>query len=133
MEFGVSDPSDVADDIERVLKDGKKDDALINVTVDLWSCAAFAYNLAKKEDDKNRCQFEAAECLVLEAERQGSAMLASHWLNAAIRQLHGLPDKIGGESCAIGWSTFRHEYRTKCQYFQYRLMLMKLLSGCGGK
>ena len=93
MDFGVSDPLDVANDIELVLRDGKKDDAFINVTVDLWSCAARAYNLAKKEDDKNRCQFEAAECLVLEAERQGSAMLASHWLNAAIRQLHGLPDK----------------------------------------
>ena len=93
MDFGVSDPSDVADDIEHVLKDGKKDDAFINVTVDLWSCAARAYNLAKKEDDKNRCQFEAAECLVLEAERQSTAMLTSHWLNAAIRQLHGLPDK----------------------------------------
>ena len=75
------------------MKDGKKDHAFINVTVDLWSCAAHAYNLAKKEDDKNRCQFGAAECLVLEAERQGSAMLASHWLNVAIRQLHGLPDK----------------------------------------
>jgi hypothetical protein len=93
IEFRVSEPSDVADDIEQVLKDGKKGDAFINVTVDLWSCAAGAYNLAKKEDDKNRCQFEAAECLVSEAERQGSAMLASHWLNAAIRQLHGLPDK----------------------------------------
>src|ERR1700730_18969032 len=45
--------------------------------------------LAKKEDDKNRCQSEAAERLVLEAERQDSAMLASRWLNAAIRQLHG--------------------------------------------
>jgi hypothetical protein len=93
IDFSVSDPLDVADDIEHVLKDGKKDDAFINVTVDLWSCAAHAYNLAKKEDDKNRCQFEAAECLVLESERQGSAMLASHWLNVAIRQLHGLPDK----------------------------------------
>jgi len=93
MDFGVSDPSDIADDIEHVLKDGKKDDAFINVTLDLWSCAAHAYNLAKKEDDKNRCQFEAAECLVLEAKSQGTAMLASHWLNAAIRQLHGVPDK----------------------------------------
>lgn len=93
MDFSVSDPSDVADDIEHVLKDGKKDDVFINVTVDLWSCAARAYNLAKKEGDKNRCQFEAAECLVLEAERQATAMLASHWLNAAIRQLHGVPDK----------------------------------------
>jgi hypothetical protein len=93
MGFGVSDPLDVADDIEHVLMDGKKDDAPINVTVDLWSCAASAYKLAKKEDDKNRCQFEAAECLVLEADKQGSAMLASHWLNAAILQLHGLPDK----------------------------------------
>ncbi len=93
MDFNISNPSDVADGIEHVLKDGKKDDVFINVTVDLWVCAARAYNLAKKEGDKNRCQFEAAECLVLEAERQGTAILGAHWLNAAICQLHGIPDK----------------------------------------
>jgi len=49
--------------------------------------------------DKYRCQTEAAEAMVAEAERlfsgdgvkQASAMLASHMMSNAIAQLHGVP------------------------------------------
>jgi hypothetical protein len=51
LDFSVSNPSDVADDIEHVLKDGKKADASLHNKAELWNCAARAYNIAKREDD----------------------------------------------------------------------------------
>jgi hypothetical protein len=55
------------------------------------------YHLAKKDEDKYRCQSEAAERFVAEAEADlagpNSAMLASHKLSSAIAQLHGIPGK----------------------------------------
>lgn len=94
MDFGVSDPAEIAADVDRVLKNGKQNEVYVNVANDLWSAAARGYHLAKKDDDKNRCLSQAAECLVEEAERQKhSAMAASHWLSMAIRALHGIPGK----------------------------------------
>ncbi len=58
-----------------------------------------AYQTAKRDADTHRCLAEAAEAMVAEAERllaaQGhhAAMLASHELSNAIRQLHGVPGK----------------------------------------
>jgi hypothetical protein len=60
--------------------------------VDLWRLAERAYHLAKRGDDRYRCQAAVAEQLVSMAE-QPSAMLASHFLAEAIAELHGVPGK----------------------------------------
>lgn len=93
LDFGVSDPAEIGANLDRVLAAIPAGSGSHNV-VDLWRLGARAYHLAKMEDDKNRCLGEAAEVLVAEAEgKQGSAMLASHFLSSAIAQLHGIPGK----------------------------------------
>ncbi len=94
LDFNVSNPAEVACGIGWVLSsagDGK-DSPFV---VELWRIAARAYHSAKNEEQKNRCNSEAAECLVLRAEsaKAKSPLLASHWLCAAIAQLHGIPGK----------------------------------------
>jgi hypothetical protein len=95
LDFAVSDPGEVAAGIDDVLKSLIESGS--HETIDLWRLAARAYHLAKKDDDAHRCQSEAAERLVAEAEaalsKQNSAMLASHSLSAAIAELHGIPGK----------------------------------------
>ena len=91
--YGVSDPAEVGRSLDSVLVKVPDDSDTHNVA-DLWRLAARAYQFAHMDDHKNRCLGEAAEALVAEAEaRQGSAMLASHLLSAAIAQLHGIPGK----------------------------------------
>lgn len=96
LDFGVSDPGLVAAAIDDVLG-ALPADTSSHAVVELWRLAARAYHLAKMDDDKYRCQSEAAERLVSDADaavaRQGSAILASHTLSAAIAQLHGIPGK----------------------------------------
>lgn len=96
LDFGVSDPAEVAAAIDEILAVPSAD-ANSHVVVELWKLAARAYHLAKKDEDKFRCQSEAAECFVSDAEADSvgpnSAMLAAHKLSAAIAQLHGIPDK----------------------------------------
>lgn len=97
LDFGVSDPAAVAAGIEGVL--AAPGDADVHILSSLWRLAARAYHLAKRDADKYRCQTEAAEAMVAEAERifagesarQASAMLASHMMSGAIAQLHGVP------------------------------------------
>lgn len=93
LDFTISDPVSIGGSIEKVLS-AVPEGADMHIIVALWRLSARAYHLGKKEDDKNRCLFEAVECLVAEAEaKQGSAMLASHFLSSAIAQLHGIPGK----------------------------------------
>ena len=91
LDFGVSDPTEVAQGINDVVNalQGHENMAL----VDLWRLAAHGYHLAKKDDDAHRCKAAAAECLVAEAQNTGSALVASHHLAAAIAELHGIPGK----------------------------------------
>jgi hypothetical protein len=93
LDFGVSDPAEVGGSLDRVLATVPAGSDPHNVA-DLWRLGARAYQFANMDDDKNRCLGGAAEALVAEAEaKQGSAMLASHFLSAAIAQLHGIPGK----------------------------------------
>jgi hypothetical protein len=81
-------------------QDGEEIEALIarlpattdtDTTVNLWRLAARAYHLAKRDNDRHRCQIAAAEQLATTAERQPMAMVASHVLSQAIAELHGVP------------------------------------------
>jgi hypothetical protein len=97
LDFGVSDPAAVAAGIEDVV--AAPGDADAHILSSLWRVAARGYHLAKSDADKYRCQTEAAEAMVAEAERifagesarQASAMRASHMMSGAIAQLHGVP------------------------------------------
>lgn len=96
LDFSVSDPAEVGADIDQLLT-ALPNDAASHIVVELWRLAARAYHIAKRDNDKYRCQCEAAERLVSDAEtvqaKQNSALLASHTLSAAIAQLHGVPGK----------------------------------------
>lgn len=92
LDFGVSDPADVAASIDDVLGTPQEHEHA-HALVDLWRLATRAYRLAKKDDDANRCKAAAAECLVTDADRAQSALVASHQLSAAIAELHGIPGK----------------------------------------
>lgn len=96
LEFRVSDPAETAASIDEVLT-VLPDETNSHIIVELWRLAATAYHLAKKDDDKYRCQSEAAEQLVSDAEgglaKQKSALIAAHNLSTAIAQLHGIPNK----------------------------------------
>lgn len=96
LSMGVSDPAEVGADIDGVLA-ALPGDASEHIVVELWRLAARAYHLAKRDDDKYRCQSQAAEHLVSDAENaltnRNSALLASHTLSTAIAQLHGVPSK----------------------------------------
>jgi hypothetical protein len=93
LDYGISDPAVIGAGLDAVLAN-LPNDASSHIVVGLWRLAARAYQLAKREDDKNRCLAEAAEQLVAEAlAKQASAMLASHFLSSAIAQLHGIPGK----------------------------------------
>lgn len=91
LDFNVSDPAEVAAGIHAVLKEKLQADAH-NLT-DLWKLTAYAYRLAKNDDEANRCQIAAVETMVAEAEATlaHSAMLASHNLSSALADLHGIP------------------------------------------
>jgi hypothetical protein len=92
LDLSVSDPAEVAEGVDDVLQSLQGD---TNSVIDLWRLAARAHHLGRNNDDAHRCQSEAAECLVAEAERtlSNSAMLAAHNLSAAIAELHGIPGK----------------------------------------
>ena len=96
LDFRVSEPLEVGTAIEVVLAN-LPPDAHSHVVIEGWRLAARAYRAAKREEDRFRCQAAAAEQLVADADaaakRQDSAMLAAHWLSAAIAQLHGIPGK----------------------------------------
>ena len=66
LDFSVSDPAEIAAAIDQVL-DVASADTNSHVVVGLWKLAARAYHLAKKDEDKYRCQSEAAERFVAEA------------------------------------------------------------------
>jgi hypothetical protein len=91
LDFGVSDPAEVATDIEGVMarRDANKDR---HSDVELWRLAARAYGYAKADADRDRCLGRAADVLEEHAEAiGGSAMLASHFLAQAITQLGRIP------------------------------------------
>jgi hypothetical protein len=91
LDFGISEPAEVGQGVEALI--GRLPAATDgHTTVDLWRLAARAYHLAKRDDDRHRCQAAAAEQLVSMAE-QPSVMLASHMLAEAIAELHGVPGK----------------------------------------
>lgn len=93
LDFAVSNPEEIGKGLDAVLAAVPSDASSHNV-IDLWRLAARAYHFAKKDDDKHRCLAEAAEALVAEAQsKQSSAMVASHFLSAAIAQLHGIPGR----------------------------------------
>lgn len=93
LDFRISDPEDIAVALENLLNAAELK-IEIHLKVLLWRLVARAYHVAKKQDDSDRSRNEAAECLVLEADRHaGSSMVVAHWLSAAISQLHGLPNK----------------------------------------
>jgi hypothetical protein len=82
----------VAADIESAMQGSEEGDGRHPyVSLELWRLAARGYFLAKRETDQHRCQLAAAECQVAQAEQIGSAMLGSHWMSAAIAELHGIP------------------------------------------
>jgi hypothetical protein len=90
LQFGESDSAEIASDLEEVLANLPAG-ASYQVVVDLWRLAAQAYHRAKRDEDKYRCQLEAAEQLVTEAGATTSAMLASQLIANAIAELHGIP------------------------------------------
>jgi hypothetical protein len=92
LDFGISEPREVATEIEAFLQDEVAERGS-HMIVELWRLAARAYHYAKDDESKYRCRAAAAEALVTEAEKHGSAMLASHWLSAAISEYHGIPGK----------------------------------------
>ena len=92
LDYALSDPAAVAADIESVLR-GDRSEGDPSRDLDLWRLAARGYHLAKKETDQHRCQLAAVDCQVAQADQMGSAMLASHWLSAAIAELHGIPNQ----------------------------------------
>ena len=90
LRMRVSDPEEIAAELESVL--GRLPDSTNHhVVVDLWRLAAQAYQAAKREADKHRCQTAAAEAMVAQAEKVSSAMLASELIGNAIAALHGVP------------------------------------------
>ncbi len=95
FDFGISDPAVISAAIEDGLAVGSIEDAYLSAS--LWRLAARGYLIAKRDDDKHRCQASAAETLAAEAERilgakeQGPAMQASHLMSNALAQLHGIP------------------------------------------
>jgi len=91
LDFGITEPSEVGKDVEALIRRLPASTDL-HTTVDLWRLGSRAYHLAKRNDDRYRCQSAAAEQLVSMAE-QPSAMLASHFLAEAIAELHGVPGK----------------------------------------
>lgn len=101
LDFGVSDPAEVAAGIEEALASTSNLD--VHLASSLWRLTARGYHMAKRDADKFRCQAAAAEAMVAEAERlfagqgvrQASAMLASHMMSNAIAQLHGVPAMRG--------------------------------------
>jgi hypothetical protein len=93
LDFGVSDPAAVGKDIEGLIG-ALSAEADSHTIVELWRLAARAYHFARRENDKNRCRAAAAERLVLIAEAQPMAMIASSNLSDAILELHGLPGKM---------------------------------------
>ena len=92
LDVGVSDPAAVGKDIEELIG-ALPAEADPHTVVDLWRLAARAYHFARRDDDKNRCRSAAAERLVVMAEAQPMAMMASSILSDAISELHGLPGK----------------------------------------
>jgi hypothetical protein len=91
LDFGVSDPAEVAADIERVLTrvDAEGDR---HSDVDLWRLAARGYAYARSDSERDRCLVEASNVLAAHADAVGgSAMLASHFLAQAIAQLGRIP------------------------------------------
>ena len=90
LQFGVSDPAEIATDLDEVLAN-RPADASYHVVVDLWRLTAQAYHRAKRDDDRYRCQSEAAEQMVAQATVTTSAMLASQLIANAIAELHGVP------------------------------------------
>src|SRR6185312_9434940 len=86
LNFGVSDPADVAADIEATVQK-------LSSSTDfhqrnwLWKLAAKGYHYGKQSDVAEHAWIEAAECLVALAESQlGNAMFAAHWLGMALSE-----------------------------------------------
>ncbi|MBE1506276.1 hypothetical protein H4W29_003457 [Rhizobium viscosum] len=90
--FGISGSAIVAAAIEAYLRSDLPEPSS-HMIIELWRLASKAYHDAKDEEGRFRCQTEAAEALVAEAQRHSSAMLASHWLSEAIAEYHGIPGK----------------------------------------
>lgn len=95
IEFSVSDPNSVAASIEELLSAQIQLD--VHLTMSLWRLAARCYHIGKRNDEKYRCQMQAAEAMVAEAERifnehkHGTALQAAHFMSSAIAELHGAP------------------------------------------
>jgi len=96
LDFGISNAAEVGAGIDEILA-ASPADAHAHLVVELWRQAARAYQGAKLDDEKHRCQSAAAEHLVAQVgqavEGPGSAIIAAHTLSNAIAQLHGIPDK----------------------------------------
>lgn len=93
LDFKLSDPADVAADLDRFLA-SPTEDADVHTVVHLWRLTARGYHQSKNEAEKNRCHSEAAECLASHAEQHSeSAMYASQFLADAITELSGVPGK----------------------------------------
>lgn len=90
LDFDVSEPAEVAKDIEQVIAALPADSDPHN-KVELWRLAARAYHAAKNDTERYRCQTAAVEQLVTMAEKQPMAMMASSLLSDAIAELHGVP------------------------------------------
>jgi hypothetical protein len=86
----VSNPTDVATDLESVLANmGTENDH--HFVAELWHLTSRAYHLAKRDEDKHRCQIAAAETMVAQADLTVPAMLKAQFIGNAIAALHGVP------------------------------------------
>jgi len=90
LQARVSDANEVAAELEDVLANILPDIDR-HIVVDLWRLAARAYQLAKREEEKHRCQTAAAEAMVTQAEAVSSAMIRAQLIGNAIAALHGVP------------------------------------------
>ncbi|MCB8879360.1 hypothetical protein ACELLULO517_03875 [Acidisoma cellulosilytica] len=91
LQVGVSDPLDLAADLETVLAN-LPGETNHNTVIQLWHLAAQAYMRAKRFQDNYRCREAAAETMVLQADAAASATVKSHFIANAIAALHRVPE-----------------------------------------
>jgi hypothetical protein len=91
LRFGISSPNALAEELKSFLETGKGKRSDQN-EANLWRLAARAYHLAGDEAGMHKCKIGASEVFARAARASESALQASHWMSAAISELHGIPN-----------------------------------------
>lgn len=91
LRYGLLDPDVVGADAEAVAAPPTPETHEMAVQ-GLWLFAAEAWRHAKRPDDERRCQLKAVDFTLARAGKAPSALVASHFLRAAIGELRAIPD-----------------------------------------